>query len=50
MHVYEQHDYKKHPFVPIGMEAMVHDKTHKRQTFAKHCSKAFLLGTSTEHY
>jgi hypothetical protein len=30
VHVYEQHDYNKHPFVPIGMEAMVHDKPHKR--------------------
>jgi hypothetical protein len=48
--VYEQHDYNKHPFIPIGMKAMVHDKPHKRQTFAKHCSKAFVLGTSTEHY
>ncbi len=28
-HVYEQHDYNKHPYVPIGMEAMVHDKPHK---------------------
>ncbi len=32
------------------MEAMVHDKPHKRRTFAKHCSKAFVLGMSTEHY
>ncbi len=32
------------------MEAMVHDKPHKCRTFAKHCSKAFVLGTSTEHY
>jgi hypothetical protein len=29
---------------------MVHDKPHKRRTFTKHCSKAFVLGTSTEHY
>jgi hypothetical protein len=32
------------------MEAMVHDKPHKYRTFAKHCRKAFVLGTSTEHY
>jgi hypothetical protein len=32
------------------MEAMVHEKPHKRRTFAEHCSKAFVLGTSTEHY
>ena len=33
-HVYQgQHDYSthsKHPFVPIGMVAMVHEKPHKR--------------------
>jgi hypothetical protein len=48
-HDYEQHDYNKHPFVPIGMEAMVHDKPHKPRTFAKHCSRAFVLSTFTEH-
>jgi hypothetical protein len=32
------------------MEALVHDKPHKRCTYAKHCTKAFVLGTSTEHY
>jgi hypothetical protein len=50
VHVYEQHDFNKHSFVPIGMEALVHDKPHKHRIFAKHCSKAFMLGTSTEHY
>jgi hypothetical protein len=25
-HLYGQHNYNKHPFVPIGMEALVHDK------------------------
>ncbi len=30
VHVYEQHVYNKHPFILIGMEAMVHDKPHKR--------------------
>jgi hypothetical protein len=29
-HVYGHHDYNKHPFVPIGMEALVHNKPHKR--------------------
>jgi len=32
------------------MEALVHDKPHKRRTYAEHCTKAFVLGTSTEHY
>jgi hypothetical protein len=49
-HLYGQHDCNKHPFVPIGMEALVHDKPHKQQTFAEHCRKAFVLGTSTKHY
>jgi hypothetical protein len=49
-HVYKQHDYNKHSFVPIGMEALVRDKPHKRRTYAEHCTKAFVLGTSTEHY
>jgi len=49
-HVYEQHDYNRHPFVPIGMEALVHGNPHKRRTYAEHCTKAFVLVTSTEHY
>jgi hypothetical protein len=32
------------------MEALAHDKPHKRCTYAEHCRKAFVLGTSTEHY
>ena len=50
MHVYEQHDYNRHPFVPIGMEALAHDKPHKCCTYAEHCAKVFGLGTSIEHY
>jgi hypothetical protein len=49
-HLYGQHDYKKHPFVLIGMEALVHDKPCKRQMYAEHCRKVFVLSTSTEHY
>ncbi len=49
-HVYGHHDYYKHSFVPIRMEALVHNKPHKRCTYAEHCKKAFVLGTSTEHY
>ena len=33
-HVYGHHDYNKHPFVPIGMEALVHDCPHARRTYA----------------
>ena len=50
-HVYQgQHDYNRHPFVPIGMEALVHEKPHKRRSFAQHCKKGYVLGTSFEHY
>ncbi len=28
-HVYDHHNYNKHPFVLIGMEALVHNKSHK---------------------
>ncbi len=39
-HVYQgQHDYNKHPFVPIRMELLVHVKLHKQQTYAQHCNK-----------
>jgi hypothetical protein len=49
-HVYSHHDYNKHPFIPIGMEALVQDKLHKHHTYAEHCKKAFVLDTSTKHY
>jgi hypothetical protein len=49
-HLYGHHDYNSHPFVPIGMEALVHDKPHRRKSFAQHCTKGFVLGTSAEHY
>ena len=48
--LYGPHNYNAKPFVPIGMEAMVHDKPNKRKTFAQHCSKGYVLGTSMEHY
>ncbi len=38
-HVYGHHDYNKHPFVTIGMEALVHNKPHKCCTYAEHCKK-----------
>ena len=48
--LYGPHNYNARPFVPIGMEAMVQDKPNKRKTFAQHCSKCYVLGTSMEHY
>ena len=49
-HVYDHHNHNRHLLIPIGMEALVHDKPHKCRTFAEHCKKAFLLGTSPDHY
>jgi hypothetical protein len=50
-HVYQgQHNYSKHPFVPIGIESLVHVKPHKRRTYAQHCKKDFVIGTLFEHY
>jgi hypothetical protein len=49
-HMYGHHNYNRHPIVSIGMEALVHDQPHKHRSFAQHCRKAFVLGTSTRHY
>ena len=38
------------PFVPIGCESFAHDKPGRRKSFAQHCSKGWVLGTSPEHY
>ena len=32
------------------MESLVHDKPNKGKTFAKHCRKGYVLGTSFGHY
>jgi hypothetical protein len=51
MHLYGHHDYNSsQPCVPIGMEALVHDKPHCQKSFAQHCTKGFVLDTSPEHY
>ena len=49
-YLYGPHNYNSHPFVPVGMEAMIYDHPNKRRTFAQHCSKGYVLSTSTEHY
>ena len=49
-HIYGAHDYNTAPFVPICMETLVHYRPKKRCTFAEHCSKGWVLGTSFEHY
>jgi hypothetical protein len=51
VHIFGHHNHNKHPFVTIRMEALVHNKSHKQQTYAEHhYKKAFVLGTSTKHY
>jgi hypothetical protein len=32
------------------MESLVHVKPHKQRTYAQHCEKGFVIGTSFEHY
>jgi len=49
-YLYGPHNYNAEPFVPIGMQALVHDKPQRRRTFAQHCSKGWVLATSPEHY
>eukprot|EP00804_Cyclotella_cryptica_P019039 CCRYP_014449-RA/>CCRYP_014449-RA protein AED:0.30 eAED:0.29 QI:0/0/0/0.75/0/0/4/0/637 len=49
-HLYGHHDYNALPFVRIGMEALVHNKPHRRKSFAQHCTKGWVLGTLPEHY
>eukprot|EP00804_Cyclotella_cryptica_P016944 CCRYP_001898-RA/>CCRYP_001898-RA protein AED:0.31 eAED:0.31 QI:0/-1/0/1/-1/0/1/0/441 len=49
-HLYSHHDYNAQPFVPLGMEALVHDKPHRRKTFAQHFTKGYVIGTSYKHY
>jgi hypothetical protein len=34
-HVYGHQDYSCHPFVPIGMEALVHNQPHNCRLFAQ---------------
>ena len=36
--------------MPIRMESRVHDKPHRRRSFAKHFRKRYVLGASFKHY
>ena len=48
--MYGPHNYNAEPFVPIGMQALVHNNPQRRRSFAQHCSKGWVLETSPEHY
>eukprot|EP00804_Cyclotella_cryptica_P029980 CCRYP_013434-RA/>CCRYP_013434-RA protein AED:0.42 eAED:0.42 QI:0/0/0/1/0/0/2/0/227 len=39
VHLYGPHNYNVLPFIPLGIEALVHDKPTRRKTYAQHCSK-----------
>ena len=49
-HVCGLHNYNVAPFVPIGIETLVHNKPKIRGTFTEHFSKGFVLGTVFEDY
>ena len=49
-YLYGLHDYNAQQFVPIGMEAMIHENPSRRKTSARHCSKGFVLVSSPEYY
>ena len=49
-YLYGPHNYNAKSFVPISTETLIHEKTSKRKTFAQHCVKWWVLGTTMEHY
>ena len=49
-HIYGPHNYDAEPFVPIGMESLVHDNPRQRKLFAEHCKRGYVMGTYFEHY
>ena len=48
--LYGPHDYNAVPFMPIGMETLVHDKPKRTGNFSERCIKVYVLGTVFEHY
>ncbi|KAL7488916.1 hypothetical protein ACHAW6_014506 [Cyclotella cf. meneghiniana] len=48
--LYGHHGYNALPFIPIDMDALVHDKPSCCSSFAQHCTKVWVLGTSPKHY
>ena len=49
-HVYGPNNYDAKPFVPIGMEYLVHNKPRQRKLFAEHWKKGYVLEIYFEHY
>ena len=48
--VYGRHNYNAEPFIPTEMETLVHENPKRRDTFAEHCRKGYIIGKSFEHY
>jgi hypothetical protein len=49
-HMYEQHDYMKCPFPPLGCLVMAHIKPQNRPTWDVHSKVDFSIVTSMEHH
>ena len=49
-HLHDNHDYSALPFVPIEMEANIHENPIQRETWDEHAVKGCVLGTSDRHY
>ena len=49
-HLHGNHDFSAPPFMPIGLEALIHKKTSRRKTWDEHAVKGWVLVTSGEHY
>ena len=49
-YLYGVHDYNAKPFVPIGMETLIHEKPSKRKTFSENFVEAYCLSTSPKNY
>ena len=49
-YLYGPHNYNAKPFVPIGMDTLIHRKPSKRKTFTQHCVKMWVLGNAMDYY
>ena len=49
-HVHGPHNFMKHPFEPLGIPALIHDKPDNRASWQEHASEGWNLGPSLEHH
>ena len=50
VHLYGPHNYNVLPYVPIGMESLIHEKPTRCKTLSEHSKKKYLIVTSCENY